>query len=233
MAYGVTTQYDNRLNTLRDKLGQKGGPSNKDLRKKIQDVKGNKQSFNAGAGASPAPIPYSSQYESTLGQANLKRDQSLVGQAGERSAIKQSYGFEDASNPFSIARGLERQNAERTAGTQNSYAASGQLYAGSLNTAKASDRFTFEQDLDQAQREYATRLAENSQAGIDTANDFADASLDAKAAALEEALSKAPNPALAPPKKKNKGKGNQGGNQGGQGNQNNQGGNQGNKRGKR
>lgn len=72
----------------------------------------------------------------------------------QRTSAEQSYGFDDASNPYSQAKLLERSYKENQAGTSARFAASGGLYSGALQRAKERGTFEHNRDVDQTRRQY-------------------------------------------------------------------------------
>lgn len=80
-------------------------------------------------------------YEFTMGGLQKKEDRG-----------RQEFGFDtqgniDPNNPFSRAALLKRSYDQSVKGNTNSYAAQGQLYAGSLQRAQNETRFGFEEGL--------------------------------------------------------------------------------------
>lgn len=185
--------YDNRLQNLRDQLGQKGGPSNQDdLRQRIQALR------SGHAAKAPSPMPYSGQYESTVGQATNAFNQANTSLAGQRLALQQSYGIGDTSNPYSQARQLEQQRQQQTNATTNSLASSGQLYAGHANDARATDSWNSGVAFDQLFRNYQSDMGNLDQQGINAANDYSGAISQAEAQRLSDALTQPVDPTEAP-----------------------------------
>lgn len=198
MPNGIPTPYDDRIQDLQKKL--KKHPGRDGAQAKLQKQKTKAFYYNQNR---ESPIPYSGAYDSTVAGLNQDFSNSQADLAGQRLATEQQFGFgADKSNPFSVARQLERQYGQRTAGTNNSYAASGQLYAGSLSNAKREDRYQHEQATDQQIREYQSRLAEISSRGRDLQADYDQGVLDAEAKRLEDGLSQPVDPteAAGPPK---------------------------------
>jgi len=76
----------------------------------------------------------------------------------QRSSAQQSFGFDDASNPYSQAKLLERAYQQRSRGTSTSFAASGGLYSGALQRAQGENRFSYDQSVDSARRQYQELL---------------------------------------------------------------------------
>ena len=144
--------------------------------------------------AAPTPLPWSSQYETSVG--GLGRDLNLAnaGFAAEEANLRQSYGFDDPSDPFSRARQIQQNFERANRGTLNNYAGSGQLYAGSLSNARTIDRNNYERDHDAARKEYAAALQDLAMRRAQAQSDYDQGVLGAEADRLEYALSERPDP---------------------------------------
>jgi hypothetical protein len=197
-----------RIANLRQGLGQKGGYADATLRQKIQGLRqggpggsGKAQDGPGGhskPGGSPNPIPWSAQYETTTGAAGRDFNQTNLDLAGQEQAVKQSYGFEDKTNPYSQAAQLERQYGQQRNQTNNSYAAQGQLYAGSLSNARNADSYTHDQSYDTLRRGYQGSLDQIARARIDAQNKLTDTNQQADVDRLQAAIAQTPEPATAP-----------------------------------
>lgn len=189
--------YSSQIDRLRSKLGHKGGPSNKDLRHKIQRLQG-RQYFYDQAHQAPTPIPYDSGYDTTVATTTDDLNQQTADIAARRASLSQQYGIGDTSNPYSLARQLETQYKQNTAGTNNSYAASGQLYAGSLQNAQNTNRTNYSQSQDQLLRDYQARQAQLDQELLGDQRTARDTIQGAATKRLEGALNTPVDPSTAP-----------------------------------
>lgn len=184
----IDSPYDDRIGRLRERMQQKKGP-NPNLRDKLQKFRA-KQYFHQQRHRPPTPLPYSSAYETTVGGLTKTRDQTLADIAGRRLTTEQQFGFgADQSNPFSRATLLQRSYDQQQARTGNQYARMGQLYAGSLSTARAEDRFQQERSLDEVLREYQAELGGLSQEELAAGRGFEEGMTLAEAKRLEYAMS--------------------------------------------
>ena len=201
----IQTPYSDRLAALKQKLQKH--PNREGLQNRVQGLKGKQQGYLANQ---PAPTPYSGAYDSQVASLGSSLQHTQTDLAGQNLALQQQYGFgADQSNPFSVARQLERQYGQRKAGTQNSYAAQGQLYAGSLSDAKGADRYDYEQSQDSALRDYQAKLAGLSSQGVQAQDQYEQGSADAYAQRLQDALSQAPDPTEAARRRRQGNRGNQ------------------------
>ena len=174
----------------------------KNRRARIQDQLGRGASFYQTPSYTPpanTPPPWNAGYETSVGRLGRDRDEALGEATYQEQRAKQAYGFDDASNPFSRARLLERSYRQNVNRSTNSYARGGQLYSGSLNRAQAQNRFANEQQTDVAQREYQDILRNIAQARLKATRGYEEGVVDAQAKALEDALSERPDPSEAPP----------------------------------
>lgn len=97
---------------------------------------------------------FNARYETTIGGINRNLGSTEADLNYNEQRVRQQFGFDDPSNPFAVARMLKRQYDQRREGTTNSYAAQGQLYAGSLQNAQDENRFGYERETDEARRQY-------------------------------------------------------------------------------
>lgn len=200
--------YAPRLDTLRDRLQKH--PGRDKLRDQLQRVRAKSQGFKA---AQPAPVPYSGAYDSTMAGLGKTLADTQSDLAGQGLAVEQQYGFgSDQSNPFSIARQLERRQAQQRNQTTNSYAASGQLYAGSLSNQYGTDSYNAELDRDEAIRDYLSKQAGLATQGRQAQETYTTSANEAYIQKLQDALNQPPDPQEA-----SKPSGGQGGGQGGGG----------------
>jgi hypothetical protein len=128
---------------------------------------------------------------------------------------EQSYGFTDTSNPFNRAAMLQQAYDRNRAKTQTSYAARGQLYAGSLSNARSYDEGNYLRGYDALARQYRGELGDIAAKRLAASRTLSEGTQAARAKALEEALNEPTDPTEAPP-----GRQRGGGRQGGGGRQN-------------
>jgi hypothetical protein len=214
----MQTQYTPYASALKDRLNKGGGN---------RGGKGNA----AGQGrANPvAPVPYSGTYDSTVAGLNQNLSSTQADLAGQGLALDQQYGFgADQSNPYSVARQLERKSMQERTGITNSQAASGQLYAGSTSNAFNAQAYGAGQEQDAALRDYLAKKSGIASQGVTAQNTYEQGANTAYAQKLQDALNQAPDPqeATQAPNGSGGGGGGQGGNQQGQGGGQNQGNNQ-------
>jgi hypothetical protein len=198
MAYPIDSPYDKKVSKLQHRLGNANHPGNQ-LRGKLQKFK-TKQFGYQQEHTPPTPMPWSTQYETTVGNLGRERDFNLANLQSQEQGVQQAYGFNDASNPFARARLLESTYNQSQARTQNSYAGGGQLYSGSLSNALGTNRFNFEHSMGDELTKYQAALADLAQKRLGTQNAFTEGEAQAKAKALEDALAQAPDPSEAPAK---------------------------------
>lgn len=86
--------------------------------------------------------------------------------------VKQEFGFEDTSNPFSRARLLERTYKQAQARNTNSYAAAGQLYSGALGRAQKTAKFSYDANYDATKRQYENLLNQIQARGTQANTDY-------------------------------------------------------------
>ena len=189
--------YQDRAKELRRKLGKPGGASNQKIRGRLERLQG--RAFFARQPQGPSPVPYSGQYESTVGGLRNQLNQTQADLTGQGLALDQSYGIGDTSNPYAQARQLERQHQQRTLGTNTSLASQGQLYSGAMNNAQSSNRFAFGQASDELLRSYQAEKAGLAREGLGAERDYQTGVLDAEAERLEDALNRPVDPSEAPP----------------------------------
>lgn len=115
--------------------------------------------------------------------------------AGQQALLRGRYGYADdnftvdPSNPFGQAQLLTRAFNQSRAGTQNSYAARGQMTSGAYNRAQAGNLFNYQQRNDALQKQFlqdnASLLGTLTQAQIG----YRDAASQAAADALGRRIS--------------------------------------------
>ncbi len=191
-----------RISNLRSGIGQQGGYSDQHLRDRIQSLRqGPSQGPSqhpGGRPSGPSPIPWSAQYETTTGAANREYGQSMSELAAQETGVRQSYGFDDPTNPFSVANSLQRDFSQTQNRTLNNYSAAGQLYSGSLSNQENTDRYGFEQAQDAARRQYAAELAGIGSARTAAQNQLTTTNQQADVDRLQAAISETPDPTTSP-----------------------------------
>lgn len=117
-------------------------------------------------------LPFDPVYQAQV--ADLNRQQALAQsniqyQTGQ---VKQEYGFDDPSNPFSRAAMLQRAYTQGQQATTGGMASRGQLYSGALQSELDHGRFGHEQNVDTARRAYAQALQALQQQGAQATLDY-------------------------------------------------------------
>ena len=109
---------------------------------------GGLQTIAANGGVTPgapSPMPINPQFGADVNAAQLNLDTTLQGNQALRGQLGSQYGlgvdasgnvFDDKSNPWSKAAALQTAHDNAVRGTNTSYAARGQLYAGSRINAQ-------------------------------------------------------------------------------------------------
>jgi hypothetical protein len=84
----------------------------------------------------------------------------MAGITQQRGETERAFGFgTDTSNPYSQAKMLEKSYQTNQRSSTNSYAGSGQLYAGSLQNAQNTNRFNYDKGVDEAKTRYQSIIA--------------------------------------------------------------------------
>jgi hypothetical protein len=110
----------------------------------------------------------------------------------KKTATEQDYGLTQGyndyqSNPYSRAALLEQTFQKAQRGTGNSYASSGQLYAGSLDNAYSANRGARDQEHDSLEKQYRNALQELRDEEVNAKNEEIDAINGAGWARLQRA----------------------------------------------
>jgi hypothetical protein len=138
----------------------KGETKNTDYAKGL----GTTPAGSAGAAPSPyTPAPWDSQYDLSVAGAHDKYANTISNLGVKKTAADQDFGLGDGyndykANPYSRAALLEQSYMKANRGTGNSYAAAGQLYAGSLSTAYDANRGARDQEHDSLEKQYRDAL---------------------------------------------------------------------------
>jgi hypothetical protein len=147
----------------------------------------------------PYATPWSATYQTDLSEAERELQFAQQNAAYDRTRTEREYGFNDTSDPFSRANQLQHdyENAQR--GTRNNYAASGQLYAGSLNNANDIDRRGFDVAQHGLRQEYEDRLREITLGETTAARGYESAVAYASAGNIDAAMATPVEPSEAAP----------------------------------
>lgn len=113
--------------------------------------------------------------------------------AGQQALLRGSYGYNpdgsvDLSNPFSRAALLTRTYQQNRAGTQNSYAARGQMTSGAYNRMQGSNLFNYQQGQDALQKSYLQENANLLAQLTGAQNQYGDTASQAAADALARSI---------------------------------------------
>lgn len=200
--------YDERLSRIKKKLGRKNSPSGlkaklKGTRQAKKDWRRNLQPNVPGAPGpgqvnQNPPLPWSAQYETGVATHNRNLDFSNLDYNQQEQRVKQAYGFDDKSNPYSRAAMLQRQYQQNRNQTLNSYASQGQLYSGSLSNARNLDRYNYDKTYDTEERNYQAALADIASGRLKAQRERDEGITGLEAQRVEDALSQAPDPAESP-----------------------------------
>lgn len=144
----------------------------------------------------PAPDPVLQQRQVSLNTAY----QDALGRINyDEGRIKQEYGFDDLSNPFSRARLLQRSYQERQAGTKNSMAARGMLYSGARLNQERLDTRAYDQAYDGLRRNYDDQLQSILDRRLSARRARDDGNIDALGESRDRQLEQRPDPTTLPP----------------------------------
>lgn len=191
----MDSPYTQRLQAVRAKLDQNKPASG--LKDELKKLKA-KQSSYAADNAPPSQIPWSAAAETQVGTLNRDRDFYNTNANVSEARLRNEYGFDDASNPYSRANLLQRQYQQARNQTTNSYAAAGQLYSGAVNNARDLDAHNFNEAWNRQKTAYLQGL-EDINLGRAQAQRTADEGIiGAQAQALEDALQTTPDPSESP-----------------------------------
>lgn len=139
--------------------------------------------------APPAPkpqaLPFDPMYESTVGNARRQYDTTLAGLQYQEGRVKQQYGWDDPSDPFSAAAMLQRNFHQSQRGRLNT--AGNNLYSSSFGRNEDQARFGYEQNVDSSRKAYADALQDIVQKRNQALVDRDSASSTAKAESIYRA----------------------------------------------
>ncbi len=143
-------------------------------------------------------LPFNAAADTTISGLRNTYAQTLSSLAGQESNTRQQYGFDDQTNPYSIAAQLQTDYNQRKAGTLNSYAGSGQLYSGATQNALNADQTAYLQGTDSAARNYDAALAKIQNDRVSASNALTQGTQQADAKALQDAANATIDPSMAP-----------------------------------
>lgn len=148
----------------------------------------------------PQPVwgqPIDPSYDAAIGSAQRDFSQAMQGAQYEQGQLGQVFGlgitpqgsvYDDPSNPFSRAAVMQLAYQRSKTGTTNSYAASGQLYAGSLQNAQNENTLRHERGRDALIREFHAAQRAIQQRQLDAQNQLQDRTAQAQADSVQRAI---------------------------------------------
>lgn len=124
----------------------------------------------------------------------------LAGLANQEQGVRQAYGFDDLSDPFSRARLLDERYQNRNRSNTNSFAGSGQLYSGALQNAQNQSALQNTQDVNTARNQYQADLNTIAQNRANAQLSLSQGGVDAFGQMVERQLANRPagDPVAAP-----------------------------------
>jgi hypothetical protein len=222
MAAGVQ-HYQQRIQTLQQKIKKPGQQQN--AQQKLQAVKqklAQAKKAQGGGGAYPAgyehQIPFYAPSATSAAQAGLEYSLAQNDISTQQGFLSQQEGLlgqdkELAGKQHELNVGyLGHQAGAQQNRTLNSYARTGQLYAGALEDARAADKYYAEHAMSEEDLSYKSSLLDAERSAISLAQqqaalssqgqyaamDYAGALTAAEQEALEAGLAAYPDPSLAP-----------------------------------
>ena len=141
-----------------------------------------------------APSTHDAQWwnEKQLALKNLEQQQAAI--AGRVQGLRLNYGYTDdahtidPNNPFGQAQLLKRNYDQTRTGTENSYAARGQMTSGAYGRMQGQNLFNYQQRDDSLQKAYDQARADLIAQATGVGNDYASASIGAEGDALSRAI---------------------------------------------
>lgn len=97
-------------------------------------------------------------YQNQVDNSTKRERDSLTALDAQEVAVKNDFGIDDPSNPFSRANGLKRAFLARQRGQSAGLASQGQLYSGAHERAMARTRFDEAQARDELRRSYESAI---------------------------------------------------------------------------
>lgn len=179
-------------------------------------IKGGQQGVGVKGqpGAAPAapaatPTPWDPAYETSVAGANRTYGNALAGLAYQKQAAQQEYGLDQGfndyqTNPYSRAALLEQKFKQANRGTSTSYAARGQLYAGSSQNALSYNREGYGQERDSLEKTYRSALQGIGAEGLSAGDERNERIADATWERINQAAGAPLDPSTSPAKKKSK-----------------------------
>lgn len=194
---GSDSELRDRLSHLRDMQQNRQGGGSQGGNQGGGGQNNNAPGYGGGGSNGPYAMPWSATYQTDIAQAGQNLQFAQQETAYDQATLEREYGFNDTSDPFSRAAQLQHnyENAQR--GTLNNYAASGQLYAGSLNNANDIDRRNYDESYHGLRQDYESRLHDILLGGATAQRTYDEAVAYANAGNLDSALSEPVNPAEA------------------------------------
>lgn len=124
---------------------------------------------NLGAPPAPAAAPKPAEpvgqhaapdslYNDTITNVDKNERDTITGLDAKEVAVKNDFGIDDPSNPFSRANGLKRAFLARQKGVSAGLASQGQLYSGAHERALSRTRFEEAQARDELRRSYEAAI---------------------------------------------------------------------------
>lgn len=141
-----------------------------------------------------APSTHDAQYNNTIASLMAQRDQALAAIAGNAQRLRLNYGYTDDShtldpnNPFGQAQLLKRSYDQTKTGTQNSYAARGQMTSGAYTRMQGQNLFNFQQRDDSLQKAYDQARAQLISQAAGVGSEYGSNVIGAEGDALSRAL---------------------------------------------
>lgn len=157
--------------------------------------------FTPGAAATNplnTPQPADPTLEARRNQLNTAYNDTNLAIGYDEGRVKQDYGFDDLSNPFSRARLLETTYKNQQSYTRNSLASQGQLNSGFALSRQGRDTRNYDINTDNLRRSYQDQLQSiiNRRTGAKRALD--EGNLEALDASTQRSLDQRPDPATVP-----------------------------------
>jgi hypothetical protein len=135
--------YNTKLGTLKDETKDLSGKEKRRHKTRIGNVKAKSYLWDRNNQFSDLPLDAGAIQEK--GASQRKYNTSKNSFNTNTTNLKNNYGFGDTANPYSQAAFLQKNYDQKRQGTINSSAASGQLYAGSMQSQQDADLSAFEQ----------------------------------------------------------------------------------------
>lgn len=141
-----------------------------------------------------APSTHDAQWKATTDAAVFARDKALAAIAGNGDRLRLNYGYLDdagtldPNNPFGQAQLLKRNYDQTRTGTENSYAARGQMTSGAYGRMQGQNLFNFQQRDDSLRKSYDQARADLTNQATQVGNEYQQSAIGAEGDALSRAL---------------------------------------------